>query len=638
MSMVREIIFESLEHYQLFCTLFPEEKGSARWAAEMMVGSPLCLDQENKNRMTILNQFLSSKEQTEATKWLTTLEQLRLSLIVTHEQVDFCFSLLYPSPKNIRLQQLLHLYLDSPLRNDLAELYWRSIGFLKEHPNRSEANQKCFVKSRSSTYLFAEWARSHQSLQSDSVEPIEFWELPISNLESTGPSLSPIMAPPTQMLSFLAQRLADIQATSLQWVAFGGSPQALLFLESKLKSLKVSFRSLFHEPWSDESSPKVVLAPFQAVPLKSHLTYWSYIDESFFSAKESLCLTENELFTLMNGGFNIPRISTDRTYLKSMLEEMQKPGRQPLFLSNQVPNRDFVQLEELPVTPRSRLPIPELNLPPKKIKLSATQVESYANCPAQYLIRHRLKLRPHQPLEDRYALIFGMAVHSCLENHFKNPAQNLQTQFLTVLDSLSPELKSEPLLYESMISQFQQVETHFLNLEKELTQEFGVKSNVALEKSFEMDIEGFQFSGKMDRITQRNDGSLLLIDYKTGRVTFSPNHIILSKHFQALLYFISLKTIDHAPCSGVLFYDLKEGELRRGLFREDLISKELKQKLTRGHTLSPDAFQSLIDQGQRHLIQIATAIQEGLFPAKPNPEECSRCEAVTFCRQGAGYV
>ena len=95
-----------------------------------------------------------------------------------------------------------------------------------------------------------------------------------------------------------------------------------------------------------------------------------------------------------------------------------------------------------------------------------------------------------------------------------------------------------------------------------------------------MDIEGFQFSGKMDRITQRNDGSLLLIDYKTGRVTFSPNHIILSKHFQALLYFISLKTIDHAPCSGVLFYDLKEGELRRGLFREDLISKELKQKLT----------------------------------------------------------
>jgi RecB family exonuclease len=638
MSTGQEIVFESEEHFELYCQLFPEHKTSARLASTLLLSQSLVRPEPQEKRTQLLAELLSDEEKEDAEKYLSTLEQLRLSLIVSHEQVDFCFSLLYPTPLNNRLQQLLHLYLDSTLKWDLAQCYWDAIGGIKEKKIEASNPNRLFVKAKSSTFLFAEWAEAHTHIQEHSSRPIEFWELPGENLLDMSETCPTLIGSAAHILSELSSRVAKEQNSSTtQLISFGGAPHALLYLESRLEHLKVPFKSLFSPTTKKDSTPRVLIYPFQSIPHFNRFHYWSYIDDSFFAAKEKLFLTETQLFTLLNGGFSIPRITTDRLYLKNMLNHAQEI-QSKFFITDQVPSHDFAKLHSLNLAPERKVIIPNLKIPPKKLRLSATQLESFTVCPTQYLVRHRLKLRPILPLEDRYSLIFGSAVHAALEAHFQSKGKTLEELFRESLASNSDELTEGSPLYTMMLEQFQQVATHFVTLEQQLKKQFNFSKNIGLEKSFEMEIEHFSFNGKIDRIIEREDSSQLLIDYKTGTVDFSPNHIEAGDHYQALLYLLSLRAKGGEAIAGVIFYDLKKGELRRGLLNETYCSKELKQALTRGHVLKSEDFESLLLTGKEHLLRVLTTIESGEFFPTPSPLACERCEAATFCRQGVNYV
>lgn len=639
MAIPQEIIFESREHYDLFCALFPAHHKSAHLASESLLSFNNGILKSHSDRLIFLSQQLTSEEQRDAEKYLQTLEQLRLSLILTHEQIDFCFSLLYPTPKNLRLKQLLHFYLDSPLKEDLAHGYWQALSHLKEQPNSAVLSSRFFVKAKSSTYLFSEWAQAHSSFQGPASFPIEFWEIPGQiNPPIDEPGI-PKVGPAPEILSRLAKEVASNTTQGhRQLVAFGGAPHALLYFESKLASLRVPFESLFSQKHTSKNAQPVVIAPLQAVPHLSNFIFWSYIDESFFAAKESLLLTEPELFTLMNGGFSIPRLSTDRQYLKTVITELQKPGKKPVYLSNSTPPQTFSKVEELPPTKKEKLKLPTLTLPPRKPVLSATQLETFSNCPTQYLVRHRLKLRPIQSLEERYPLIFGTAVHAALEQYFKVPGSDLTDLFSQSLFHISEQLNSHSFLLEQMNQQFQVVKTHFLELEKNLKERFGLKENSLLESKFELDLEGFVFSGKIDRAIETLNKTLLLIDYKTGTVDFSPTHISTGKNSQALLYVLAVRQQTSLPCLGIVYYDLKKGELRKGIINEDLFETSPKKEFTRGHVMTSKQFEELLLMGTDHLIKTSKMIESGIFKPTPKATECERCEAPTFCRQGVGYV
>ena len=638
MSTGQEIVFESDEHFELYCNLFPENKTTARLASTLLLSQNSVRTENQENRVQLLAEFLTDEEKKDAEKYLSTLEQLRLSLIVSHEQVDFCFSLLYPTPKNNRIKQLLHFYLDSALKWDLAQCYWDALGKLKEKQLEASNSERIFVKAKSSTFLFSEWAEAHTYLQVSSPRPIEFWELTGDSPDPVFEEQPSLVGSAATILSELSNRVAkEVSPTTTQLIAFGGAPHALLYLESRFKHLKIPFRTISSQSHKNTTLPPVLIYPFQSIPFYNRFTFWSYVDESFFASKEKLFLTEPELFTLMNGGFSIPRITTDRLYLKTMLGHVQQPGFR-FFLSDQAPDHEFSQLKSLNIGSDIQKTIPDLKLASKKLRLSATQLENYKVCPTQYLVRHRLKLRQILPLEDRYSLVFGSAVHAALETFFQGTGDSFEELFRKSLESISNELTEGSPLYTIMLEQFHQVAHHFVSLEKELKQQFRFTRNIGLEKPFEMQIENFLFNGKIDRIIEREDNSQLLIDYKTGTVDFTPNHIESGDHYQALLYLLSLKLKGETAVAGVLFYDLKRGELKRGILNEDFCPKEVKQSLTRGHVLKSEQFESLLAKGKENLLRISAAIENGEFSPTPSPLACERCEAQTFCRQGVNYV
>jgi ATP-dependent helicase/DNAse subunit B len=88
----------------------------------------------------------------------------------------------------------------------------------------------------------------------------------------------------------------------------------------------------------------------------------------------------------------------------------------------------------------------------------------------------------------------------------------------------------------------------------------------------------------------------------------------------------------------MLFYDLKKGELRRGLAHEEFISSDAKRELTRGHTLNGEKLDKLLAAGKESLEKYSKKILEGDFTPAPSSESCRFCEAHTFCRAGIEYV
>jgi ATP-dependent helicase/DNAse subunit B len=280
--------------------------------------------------------------------------------------------------------------------------------------------------------------------------------------------------------------------------------------------------------------------------------------------------------------------------------------------------------------------------------LSATQLETFADCPSKYLFK-RLKLDTRFVFLSDFALNFGSAVHLTLEALFsKTPGdkltlENLFDVFRTNLGKLlllnvevgsSEEKKNILFFYEKA---FEKIAPRILSLEQSIKAYFKPSQTLAVEKDVKSEIDAFSLVGKIDRVDLLEDNTLLILDYKTGSVSFTPDHLAKGKNFQALLYWLGAERAFGLSPSAMLFYDLKKSEVRRGLANSNLLSAEAKKHLTRGHAVSPDKLQDLIDSGVQQVSTLGKQIQSGFFPPKPSSESCRFCDAPLFCRKGLGF-
>jgi RecB family exonuclease len=285
-----------------------------------------------------------------------------------------------------------------------------------------------------------------------------------------------------------------------------------------------------------------------------------------------------------------------------------------------------------------------MQAPPSNAELiatiSATQLETYAQCPARAYFSFRLRLRASGDGDDRFSLLFGQATHTALEKFFSQPEREpaqLPDFFSAALAEKAPALSPDLPLSTMLRAQFARVSALVPELEKAVTAISGGAQPTFFERPFGLDIGGVRVRGTIDRIDRLPDGSLLVIDYKTGAVDFTPQHIAEGSHFQALIYALAAESLLSAPCAGVVFYDLKKGEIRRGWLREDRLPREAARLLTRGHVLAVEKFETLRAQGIERLQEIAAAMSQGNFEARPSAEVCGYCEFALLCRRSATH-
>lgn len=163
----------------------------------------------------------------------------------------------------------------------------------------------------------------------------------------------------------------------------------------------------------------------------------------------------------------------------------------------------------------SRLPA-WLALPPMKgleARLSASAIDTYENCPLQFKFEREWRLSR----ELHAAMQYGAAVHRVLRTYYDahrlgrtKTDEELLRQFR---DDLAASGIQDEYQHDLYLKQGLQQLQDFLAGTKSAPE----PEVLHTEEWFEVEISGTKVAGRIDRIDRMPDGSVVVIDYKTGK-------------------------------------------------------------------------------------------------------------------------
>lgn len=185
------------------------------------------------------------------------------------------------------------------------------------------------------------------------------------------------------------------------------------------------------------------------------------------------------------------------------------------------------------VTPATRpAPNPPANLRPRK--LSVTEVETLMRSPYDLYAKHVLKLRQLDALGDmpdareRGTIIHDALARFVMEGHDPMASDALQT-LMTIADEAFSGLEAIGERRDIWLKRFATAASQFLAFERERNDRVRkrhaeIKGDMLLALS-----EPFRITGQADRVDEMEDGTLEILDFKTG----SPPTPAMMKAFEA---------------------------------------------------------------------------------------------------------
>lgn len=199
-----------------------------------------------------------------------------------------------------------------------------------------------------------------------------------------------------------------------------------------------------------------------------------------------------------------------------------------------------MELERKPINAVTGYVDPNLFLP---TKFSFTQINDFWKCPMRYKYRYLL----HLPLKGNHHLSFGNTIHASLEKFLTDYRDSLNRTQLDLFEGGNkpklPNLDDLLKLYEHFwVDQWyrdKKQKEGFRERGKQILKSFYEefkKEPIApkyLEKSFRLKLGDFDFTGKIDRADLLPDGTLRIIDYKTGESKLDKSK---EDRYQLLIY------------------------------------------------------------------------------------------------------
>ena len=265
-----------------------------------------------------------------------------------------------------------------------------------------------------------------------------------------------------------------------------------------------------------------------------------------------------------------------------------------------------------PQTLEAKYPLPE--------KFSFSQLAAFATCPLQYKFAFILKI---PAASDKASLIFGRVLHNTLYN-FLLPilSETKKIQASLFADEKVPPKTEDLINTKRLAALYQEFWQPDGYKDKEERAAYLEKGRLALnrffddyqknppaeilflEKKFSFKIGADVIKGTMDRVDRLADGSLEIIDYKTGK---NKTKLEFKDKRQLILYKIFLEEFLGEKVSQLSYYYLESGEK----FSFNATEKEI-EKLKSG------------------VIEEIAAIKNRNFSPTPSPM-CAFCDFRTIC-------
>ncbi len=233
-------------------------------------------------------------------------------------------------------------------------------------------------------------------------------------------------------------------------------------------------------------------------------------------------------------------------------------------------------------------------------RLSASAVDSYERCGLQFRLERDWRI----PSKPAAAMQYGAAVHRVLKTYFDSVRLGRPKTDDELIDLFRHDLAEAKIqeayqheLYEQLgITQLRE----FLASARSIPAEQVLHT----EESFEIHVGETVVVGRIDRIDQRPDGTVAIIDYKTGKARDQEN---ADDSLQLSLYAIAAQEMWGYKVGALIFHNLEQNVPVITTRRDaDLL-----------------AARGCVEQA-------AQGIAAGLFPAKPG-QHCSFCAYRSLC-------
>jgi probable DNA repair protein len=288
-----------------------------------------------------------------------------------------------------------------------------------------------------------------------------------------------------------------------------------------------------------------------------------------------------------------------------------------------------------------------ISFPPGKVHGGASVLTSQSQCPFKAFATARLAAQTWEPAEAGLtASQRGVLLHAALREIWSGPPRGLKSHqhlsqlndreqfvFAHVHRALQTALGSE--IRNRMPGRYLELEEQRLTnlltdwLDYEATRiEFDV---VTTEADRSINVAGLEFSLRPDRIDRLNDGSLLVIDYKSGDV--SPKSWDLPRPDDVQLPLYAGFALEE-DLGGLVFAKVRPGD-QSFAGRVGDAKAALFANLSSSHALIKNSLTAeLLIDWRDHIEKLAKNFLAGRAEVDPRdyPKTCERCGLQTLCR------
>ncbi len=271
---------------------------------------------------------------------------------------------------------------------------------------------------------------------------------------------------------------------------------------------------------------------------------------------------------------------------------------QPSLFGNALPATDAIRPDL--VTWASQ---PLAFAPQERLRLSASAIEAYRECPLKFKFSHYLKI----PTGPQAPLTFGNLMHRCVRYYFELRKktlphfEDLEEFFLRAWKDVGFEDPYQEESYKKAgIEQLRQ----FVETQKKSSVP---AEQVRMEEHFELDLGDVELEGRIDQINPlgpRANHAVELIDYKTGRPRSEKD---AEQSLQLSVYALAARKVLKVDPARLTFYNL-----------------------TNNRPVSTVRTAKQLDETVVEIRDVAGKIRRLLFDPTPG-FVCKRCEFVPLC-------
>ena len=232
-----------------------------------------------------------------------------------------------------------------------------------------------------------------------------------------------------------------------------------------------------------------------------------------------------------------------------------------------------------------------------RLRLSATDLDLYLSCPLKYKFARVFGIPTPKTVNQK----FGILIHDVLERFHRDGGQAGADQLVGMMEAGWERAGLEDSADEI---QFRERAREALVRYREVEADSDSEP-LWLERKFDLDLGPYRVTGRVDRVDRRPDGSLEVIDYKTGAAV-DPGR--LGGDLQLTLYRLAAERAwEVEPAVLTYFYVMEPARVEVESGPEDL------------------------ERVERTVAEVGEAILAQDFEPTPSPATCAWCDFRTVC-------